>query len=182
MNKNTRTRQRLPRRKHPYLNTAKAVMIILTLIYPMFMVMMTGAGIVLHRDVHGAAFGNYGVFLIVSGAMMTAGTVLCLFRKSITNLIAPFLSVGGFVLCMYLLSKLVKRADANGWHGPGIYEGVTMSYLFRTRLIPCVIPAALAVIIALCQYFSYDLAEERRERRRERLRKENAPAPKILGD
>ena len=111
---------------------------------------------------------------------MTAGTVLCLFRKSLPNLIAPFLSGGGFVLCMYLLGKLVARADANGWHGPGIYEGVTMSYLFRTRLIPCIAPAALTVIIALCQYFSYDLGEERRERRRQRLEKENAPAPKIV--
>lgn len=175
-----KTKQRLPRRKHPYLNTAKVIAVILTLIYPMFMVMMTGAGIILHRDVHGAAFGRCGVFLIVSGILMTAGTVLCLLRKSLPNLIAPFLSGGGFVLCMYLLGKLVARADANGWHGPGIYEGVTMSYLFRTRLIPCIAPAALTVIIALCQYFSYDLSEERRERRRQRLEKENAPAPKIV--
>ena len=86
------------------------------------------------------------------------------------------------MLCMYLLSRLVARAKANGWHGPGVYEGVTMSYLFQTRLIPCIAPAALSVIIALCQYFSYDLGEERRGRRRERLREENAPAPKILDD
>ncbi|MBR4627477.1 MAG: hypothetical protein IKO47_07250 [Ruminococcus sp.] len=182
MNKKNRTGQRLPRRKHPYLNTAKAVMIVLTLIYPMFMVMMTGAGIILHRDVHGAAFGRCGVWLIVSGVMMTAGTVLCMFRKSITNLISPFLSGGGFLLCMYILTKLVKRADANGWRGPGIYEGVTMSYLFKSRLIPCILPVALAVTVALCQYFSYDLGEQRRERKREKLARENAPAPKILDD
>jgi hypothetical protein len=175
-----KTRQRLPRKKHPYLNTAKVIAVILTLIYPMFMVMMTGTGIILHRDVHGAVFGRYGVFLIVSGILMTAGTVLCIFRKSILNLVSPFLSVSGFVLCMYLLGKLVARAKANGWHGPGIYEGVTMSYLFQTRLIPCIAPVGLTVIIALCQYFSYDLGEERRERRRRRLEKENAPAPKIV--
>ena len=133
-----KTKQRLPRRKHPYLNTAKAVMLVLTAIYPLFMVMMTGAGIFYNRSSYGATFGSYGIVLIVSGAMMAAGAVLCLFRKNITNLISPFLSAGGFVTCMVILSKLVKRAKANGWHGSGMYEAVSASYTFQTRLIPCI--------------------------------------------
>ena len=175
-----KTKQRLPRKKHPYLNAAKAVMLLLTAVYPVFMVMMTGAGIFYNRASYGSAFGSYGIVLIASGAMMTAGAVLCLFRKNLANLISPFLSGGGFVTCMVILSKLVKRAKANGWHGSGMYENVTASYLFQSRLIPCVLPVSLAITIALCQYFSYDLIEVRRERRRERLEKENAPTPSII--
>lgn len=175
-----KTKQRLPRRKHPYLNTAKAVMLVLTAIYPVFMVMMTGAGIYYNRSSYGTTFGNYGIVLILSGAMMAAGAVLCLFRKNLTNLISPFLSAGGFVLCMIMLSKLVKRAKANGWHGSGMYENVSASYTFQTRLIPCILPVALAITIALCQYFSYELGEMRRERRRKKDEKENAPAPSII--
>jgi hypothetical protein len=175
-----KTKQRLPRRKHPYLNTAKAVMLVLTAIYPLFMVMMTGAGIYYNRSSYGAAFGRYGIVLIVSGAVMAAGAVLCLFRKNLPNLISPFLSVGGFAACMVILSKLVRRAKADGWHGSGMYENVSASYTFQTRLIPCILPVALAVTIALCQYFSYDLGEVRRERRRIKDERENASAPSII--
>lgn len=175
-----KTKQRLPRKKHPYLNAAKAVMLILTAVYPVFMVMMTGAGIFYNRSSYGNTFGSYGIVLIASGAMMTTGAVLCLFRKNLPNLISPFLSAGGFVTCMVILSRLVRRAKANGWHGSGMYENVTASYLFQSRLIPCILPVSLAVTIALCQYFSYDLSEMRRERKRKRLEKENAPAPSII--
>ena len=178
--KNMKTKQRLPRKKHPYLNTAKAVLLVLTAIYPVFMVMMTGAGICYNSGSYGAAFTRYGIILIASGAMMTGGAVLCLFRKNIPNLIAPFLSSGGFITCMAILSRLVKRAKANGWHGSGMYEGVTASYIFQSRLIPCILPVALTITIALCQYFSYDLGEVRRERRQARNERENAPSPSII--
>ncbi len=177
-----KTKQRLPRRRHPYLNTAKVVMLVLTLIYPMFMVMMTGAGFCMHWDSYGADFARNGIWLIFSGVLMTAGAVLCLFRKNLTNLISPFLSGGGFIICMFILQRLVKHADKRGWRGPGLYDGVKASYLFQTRLIPCILPVALAITIAVCQYFSYDLGEIRRERKREKLKKRNAPAPKILDD
>ena len=85
-----KTKQRLPRRKHPYLNAAKAVMLVLTAIYPVFMVMMTGAGIFYNRSSYGTVFGRYGIVLIVSGAVMAAGAILCLFRKNLPNLISPF--------------------------------------------------------------------------------------------
>ena len=175
-----KTQQRLPRRKHPYLNAAKAVMMILTAIYPVFMVMMTGAGIFYNRSSYGSTFGNYGIILIISGAMMTAGAVLSLFRKNLPNLISTFLSAGGFAVCMAILSKLVKRAKANGWHGSGMYENVSASYTFQSRLIPCILPVALALTISLCQYFSYDLGEERRERRRRKNERENAHTPSII--
>ena len=174
------SRQRLPRKKHPYLNTAKAVMLVLTAVYPMFMVMMTGAGIFYNRSSYGSFFGRLGIVLIASGAFMTAGAVLCIFRKNLTNLLSPFFSVSGFITCMYVLSRLVARAKANGWHGSGIYEEVSASYTFQTRLIPCILPVGLSVVIALCQYFSYDLGELRREKKRRKAAKENAPAPSIV--
>ncbi|MCR4863303.1 MAG: hypothetical protein K5884_11990 [Ruminococcus sp.] len=176
------TRQRLPRKKHPYLNTAKAVMLVLTAVYPLFMTCMTGAGIYYNRSSYGSAFANYGLLLILAGVLMVSGAVLCLFRKSIANLISLFCTSTGLIMCLAILSKLVKRAKSNGWHGSGVYENVSASSLFQSRLLPCIFPAGLAVVIALCQYFSYDLGEERREKKRRRTAEENAPAASIIDD
>lgn len=174
-----KTRQRLPRKKHPYLNALKAVTLVLTAIYPVFMTMMTGAGILYNRGSYGSSFARYGTILIVSGCLMTSGTILCLFRKNLTSLLSPFFSLTGLVMCMAVLSRLVKHADEHGWHGSGMYENVSASYTFQTRLLPCILPAIAATVTALCQYFSYDLSELRRERKRQ---KENAPAPSIISD
>lgn len=172
-----KTKQRLPRKKHPYLNAAKAVTIILTAIYPVFMTMMTGAGILYNRSSYGSSFARYGTLLIISGCLMTAGTVLCIFRKNLPSLLAPFFSASGLIMCLSVLSRLVKHANAHGWHGSGIYENVSAGYTFQLRLLPCILPAVSAAVIALCQYFSYDLSDLRRERR---SIKENAPAPSII--
>lgn len=177
-----RTRQRLPRKKHPYMNTAKAVTLVLTAVYPLFMTCMTGAGIYYNRSSYGAVFANYGILLMLSGVLMTAGAILCIFRKSITNLASLFFTSTGLIMCLAILSKLVKRAKANGWHGSGVYENVSASSLFQTRLLPCMIPAGLAAVIALCQYFSYDLGEERREKKRRKEAAENAPTASIIDD
>jgi len=177
-----RTRQRLPRKKHPYLNTAKAVMLVLTAVYPLFMACMTGAGIYYNRSSYGTVFANYGLLLILSGLLMTSGAILCLFRKNLTNLVSLFCTSTGLIMCLAILSKLVKRAKSHGWHGSGVYENVSASSLFQSRLLPCILPAGLAVVIALCQYFSYDLGEERREKKRRRDAAENAPTASIIDD
>ena len=52
----------------------------------------------------------------------------------------------------------------------------------RSRVLPCIIPVALTVAIALIQLFSYDMKQYRRQRRAEKEAKENAPAPPIVDD
>ena len=160
----------------------KIILIILTFIYPVFMTMLTGAGIISNRESYGGRITSYGVCLIISGTLMTAGALLCMSRRSTPNLIAALLSTAGFALCMTVLIKLIRHASAAGWTGIAKYEGVPVSDMYRTRVGPVTAPFLLTILIAAVQYFSYDSGEERRSRKKLRQDKKNAPAPSIIGD
>ncbi len=169
-------------KQKPYMTVLKVILVVLTLIYPVFMTMMTGAGIIHNKSSYGEEITGLGVQLIISGAVITAGAVLCLFRKSLPNLIAAVLSAAGCGVCMRALVKLVKHAKDAGWTGFSRYEGVPVSDMYKTRVGPVIAPVLLTILIAAIQYFSYDAYEERRLRKKRRQDKENAPAPSILDD
>jgi hypothetical protein len=83
---------------------------------------------------------------------MTAGAVLCLFRKPAMNKLSAFLSVSGFVLCMVMLNRLTDHADASGWTNKYTLEPV--SSMYDSRILPCIAPVAIATVIASVQLFS----------------------------
>lgn len=161
---------------------AKTALMILTAVYPVFMVMMTGAGLISNKESYGSVISGYGVYLIVSGICMTAAAVFCLFRKSIANLISALLSSAGFALCMTITYKLVKHADSAGWSGTGKYENIPVSNMYKERILPTLLPFLLTILISAVQFFSYDAREERRLRKKVRTEKENAAAPPIIDD
>lgn len=169
-------------KQKPSMTALKVILLVLTAVYPVFMTMLTGAGIISNRLSYGSTITFYGVCLIVSGAVMTAAAVLCMSRRSTPNLIAAPLSGAGFALCMAVLVRLIRHAESAGWTGIAKYEGVPVSDMYRTRIGPVTAPFLLTVLIAALQYFSYDCSEERRIRRKHRLEKENQPAPSIIGD
>jgi hypothetical protein len=169
-------------KQNPYMTAAKTALMILTAVYPVFMVMMTGAGLISNKDSYGSVICGYGIYLIASGTVMTAAAILCLFRKSLANFISPLLSSAGFVLCMIITYKLVKHAESAGWSGVGRYENIPVSNMYKERILPTTIPFLLTIAISAIQFFSYDAREERRLRKKLRKEKENAAAPPIIGD
>ncbi|MDO4862846.1 MAG: hypothetical protein Q4A05_01645 [Ruminococcus sp.] len=166
--------------QNPLIIAAKAVMLALTAVYPLFMVCMSGAGLVYNSDSYGSELAAVGVFLIISGLVTALGAVLCLSRRNLPNIVSVVCSVGGPVLCLAMMYRLCAHADAAGWTDK--FAMTPISDMYRARIMPTIAPAAIAVVVAVIQLFSYEAAEERRKRRARRLERENAPAPKIIDD
>lgn len=129
-----------------------------------------------NRESYGAELERTGIFLILSGAFMTFGAVLCLFRKNAANISAIFFSSGGFALCMTMLHKLADHADKSGWSDK--YTMSPISDMYRSRLIPCVIPVVLVIVAAVIQLLVSEPENDSGKRRNY----ENEKAPSVLGD
>lgn len=162
------------------LTAAKVIMMCLTVVFPLFMVVLAGAGLIYNKESYGDEIEKLGVLLIISGILMTAGAVFCLFRKNLLNYISVIFSGGGLALCMTMLYKLCGHADRAGWSDP--FTMTPVSDMYKARIMPSIAPAAIAIVIAVLQLLSYEAAEERRRRRARREAEENAPAPKIIDD
>ncbi|MBO5105161.1 MAG: hypothetical protein J6B74_08915 [Ruminococcus sp.] len=128
----------------------KILLIILAFVWSFFMVSMTGAGLIFNRESYGSYIMQTGVLFIVSGVLMFSGTVLCLFRKRVTNIISVIFLFTGFVLCMAMLSRLVDHADRNGWG----YNFIPVSDMYRRRITPVIVPCFLSVVNAMRNCFS----------------------------
>lgn len=165
------------RKKHGIMIVAKALMVILTAVYPLFMVVLSGAGLIYNRESYGSTLTIVGGALIASGVIMSAGAILCLFGKNITSALC---SGGGLALCMAMLHKLCEHADRAGWSDK--FTMAPISDMYKARILPCIVPVALAAVIATVQYYSYESAEERRRRRESKEEAANAPAAKIIDD
>lgn len=166
------------KKKNIFLTVIKIIMIILTVIYSVLMVCLAGAGLIYNGDSYGSSITALGALLIVSGVLMTAGAVLCLFRKNMLNIISIFFSIGGLALCLTMLFRLTNHADSAGWSDN--YNMTPVSDMYKSRILPVIAPAALSVIAALIRLFSYDGAEERRLKKEKRIEEENRPVPKIV--
>ena len=142
------------------------------------MPVLAGSGLLYNRESYGDDMTKTGIFMIISAILMTVGAVLCLFRKNLPNILSAVLSVGGLVLCLAMLKILTAHADASGWTDK--YTLSPVSGMYTARLLPCILPAAMAVIIAAVQLCSYDLREQCRARKARKLAKKNAPAPPIV--
>lgn len=136
---------------------SKVILMILTAIYPLFMTMLTGIGIVSNSASYGRMITGCGVVLVISGAAMTAAAILCLFRKSLPNLLSITISVPGFILCMGALYKLVKHAEGAGWMGQGAYSLMPVADMYKQRIIPDIVPFLLILIISAVQLSDCEL-------------------------
>ncbi len=161
-------------KKFGFLSFAKIIMGILTAVYPLFMVGLSGAGLIYNRVSYGSQLATVGGLLIASGIIMTVGAVLCALRKNISAMVC---SGGGLALCLSMLFKLCTHADSAGWSDK--FNMTPISDMYKARILPCIAPVAIAVIVAAIQHFSREEVEKRRKRRRDA---ENAPAPKIIDD
>lgn len=168
--------KKIHRKQKPIMTAAKILLIVLTAVYPFFMTMMTGIGILSKSGSYGSKITFCGAALVISGVSLTAAAILCLFRKSLPNLFSMCIALPSFAVCMAALCKLVSHAESAGWMGHGMYSAVPVADMYRQRIFPVILPFLLTITIAAIQYFSYSAAEERREKKR----RKNAPAPKII--
>ena len=86
------------KKQSPLLSAAKAVGVILAFIFPGAMAIPAGAGIMSHRDSYGDELWAQGLLLLISGAAMIVGALLCISRKELPNILALVLDIPGIVL------------------------------------------------------------------------------------
>ncbi|MCD7811755.1 MAG: hypothetical protein LUG91_07910 [Ruminococcus sp.] len=174
--KKNKTQRRLPKSNNKIImRILKVILVLLTLAFPLAMVIPAGVGLIWNGDSYGSDLMRTGVLLVVSGAAMIVGTILVCVRKNIASLICTCV---GFGVCMLMLKLLTDHADSAGWSDPYTMEPVSDMYI--ARIIPTIAPFALTVVIALIQFFSYEAVQARREKKRLKEEEENAPAPPII--
>ncbi len=166
------------KKQNPFIIVLKIIMLILTAVYPVMMVMLSGAGIIYNRESYGSELEKWGILLMISGGVIAAGAVMCLIRKNLTSLLAIIFSGSGLGLCLSMLYKITAHADKAGWSDKRTM--LPISDMYEHRILPTIAPAALIIIISVIYLLSYDAAEERRKRRQNKKEKENASAPSIL--
>ncbi len=150
----------------------RVIMLILTAVYPLMMVCLSGAGLVYNGDSYGGGMKTVGILLITSGIIMVSGAILSLFRRNILSVISITCSAGGLILCLAMLHKVASHADAAGWADN--YTMNPISDMYMVRIIPAIIPAVLAIASA-----AVNLASSAKSRR---IKEESESAPSILGD
>lgn len=125
----------------------KALILVLSAVFCLFMPVMTGAGLIYNRTSYGGRLAFTGVLFIVSAVLMTVGAVLCGGGKKRKNVLSVIFSLSGFLLCMVMLRKLCLHADVSGWSDKFTMEQI--SRMYQRRLLPCAVPVAMAVIMSL---------------------------------
>lgn len=125
----------------------KIIMIIFTLIYPLFMTCLAGSGLIYNKSGYGDKVANIGFFLTISGLMMTVGAFLCIFTQKIINIISFICSISGLIMCLIMLYLLCNHADNAGWSDN--YTMLPISNMYKSRILPVIFPAFTAIIISL---------------------------------
>lgn len=124
---------------------SRIFLIVSTLVCPFFMVIMTGAGLVYNRVGYGTGIMYTGIFLIISGVLMTSGSICCILRKKISDIISVILWCAGISVCMVMLYRLCVHADRNGWNR----NLLPVSDMYKSRIFPVIIPFVTDLILSV---------------------------------
>lgn len=125
----------------------RSIMIILTLVYPLFMTCLAGMGLIYNKASYGRNMEIIGILMIISGLSMTSGAFMCLFRKKSVNIISLTCSISGLILCLAMLYLLCSHADNAGWVDN--YTLNPISDMYRARILPVTIPSAISTGISI---------------------------------
>ena len=136
-------------RKAPMIIALRIIIAILTAVYSLTMVCMAGAGLIYNGESYGRELVNVGIWLIVSGILMTAGAVLCFMKKRIFAVLSIVLTIVGLVLCLVMVYIICSHADSAGWADNFTMEPV--SRMYRARLLPVIVPAVMVIAADICK-------------------------------
>lgn len=153
----------IPAKSSPLMTAVKAAMLGLSLYFSCAMPLLSGAGLIYNRESYGERLTAVGIFLVISALFMTVGAFLSLIRRNLADILSVILSVSGLTTCLVMLSRLIAHADRSGWTDK--YSLMPISSMYRSRILPCIIPVALSVTIAVIQLCSYELSRQRRDKK-----------------
>ena len=127
----------------------KIILAVLTAVYPLFMVILSGAGLVLNSESYGQKMCITGVLLILSGILLAVSAIMCILKKYAR--LSVILSVAGLILCMTALYVLVNHADANGWNS----NFRPVSNMYKSRIMPVILQSALTIAVSVIQEYKH---------------------------
>ncbi|MBQ2263805.1 MAG: hypothetical protein IJY06_06390 [Oscillospiraceae bacterium] len=167
-------------------NFLHVILVLTTIIYPLFMCQMSAAGWQYNVDAgnYPEEFSVFAFWMRTGSVLLTAACILCLLGRKpklwVCNAAALLCGTGGIAACMTVLARFTAYADQ---HFSGMDETMQpVSELYRDRLLPTLLPFALLCVLAVWQLFAYDARVYRQQRRDEKKRLDAQEAPKILGD
>lgn len=132
-------------KKKIFYNVYMIIMALLTVIYSLIMVCMAGAGLIYNGESYGRELENAGIWLIISGILMTAGAVLSFFKKRIFLIISAILTAVGLAVCLAMVYIVCTHADNAGWADNHTMEPV--SRMYKERLLPVIVPAVMNLAV-----------------------------------
>lgn len=122
-------------------------MVLLTVIYSLIMVCMAGAGLIYNGESYGRELENAGIWLIISGILMTAGTFTAFLKKPIFRVISAILTAVGLTVCIAMVYIVCTHADNAGWADNHTMEPV--SRMYKERLLPVIVPAVMNLAVKI---------------------------------
>lgn len=153
-------------------------------VYPGCMAMLSAAGWMynVREGNYPEVFRSFAGWMYAGGGLVCIGAVLAvLCRKPKLWPLSPAAmgcAVIGAAACMSSLHRFCAYADQNF---SGMRDTMQpVSELYRDRLLPVLLPAVLAVVLAAWHLLSEESRDYRSRRRAEKRAAENAPAPKIV--
>lgn len=164
------------------------VLVLSTIISPMFLNCLGAYGMISHANQNIAnnqdmlqyqqtLMSNmrfYGYTMLVSSLLMTVSTVLCLCKFNIAPMITQST---GFTICMVVMVKISAIADKYGLTDA---EMQPLSEKYFNRHFVSIVPLILLITVCLIRFFSYEERCKRRQKRLDKIAKENAPCEKIV--
>lgn len=135
----------MEKKKKTLYNIYMVIMTLLTVIYSLIMVCMAGAGLIYNGESYGKELENAGIWLIISGLLMTSGTVTAFSKKRILWIISAIITAVGLAVCLAMIYIVCTHADSAGWADN--YTSEPVSRMYRERLLPVIVPAVMNLAI-----------------------------------
>lgn len=164
----------------------RVLLVVTTIIYPLFMGLMSAAGwqYNVNEGNYPQLFSTYAFWMSAGSVLLAVGALLCLLGVKLRfwgcNAAALGCAAAGIAACMTVLYQFMAYADQNF---PGHRETMQpISEIYRDRLLPMLVPFGLICVLSVWQLMAYDCRVYRSQKRAEKRRREEAAAPRILGD
>jgi hypothetical protein len=166
----------------------EVLLVVLTLISPVFLNGLGAYGIISNANANLAnstelleyhktlmnQMLEYGYLMVVSSILMIVSMVLCLCKLNIVPMVTQS---SGFAMCMFVMVKISAIADKYGLTDSDLQP---LSEKYYNRHCITIAPFVLLLVICLLRFFSYEKRSQRRQKKLDKLAKENAPCEKII--